>query len=338
MRQAVMTAPGRIELRDVDAPRAGPGQVLLRIKRIGVCGSDVHVWHGRHPYTSYPVVQGHEFAGVIEAVGPGVRNLRPGQKATAMPQLVCGQCPPCRRGQHHICDQLKVEGFQAPGCAQELFVVPAERVVPLPEDFTFEQGAMVEPAAVAVHAVGRAGGVESRRIAVVGAGPIGNLIAQVSRAGGGQVVISDRSRCRLLFAEQCKLLEVCDASCESLAKAGRKAFGAEGFDLAFEAVGSGEALAEIVRSIQKGGTIIVVGVYGEKPVVDMGLVQDRELTLRGSLMYQRADYQEAIRLIQQRLIVLEPLQTAHYPLEQMAAAYEHLDRDRDRTMKVFIDV
>ena len=115
MRQAVMTSPGVIEHREVAEPSAGPGQVLLRIKRIGVCGSDVHVNHGKHPFTSYPVVQGHEFSAVVEAVGDGVENITTGSKATATPQVVCGECGPCERGDSHICDDLKVQRFSGAG-------------------------------------------------------------------------------------------------------------------------------------------------------------------------------------------------------------------------------
>jgi D-arabinose 1-dehydrogenase-like Zn-dependent alcohol dehydrogenase len=135
-----MTSPGVIEHREVAEPSAGPGQVLLRIKRIGVCGSDVHVNHGKHPFTSYPVVQGHEFSAVVEAVGDGVENITTGSMATATPQVVCGECGPCKRGDSHICDDLKVQGFQAPGVAQDLFVTEAAKVVPLPDGFSHEQG------------------------------------------------------------------------------------------------------------------------------------------------------------------------------------------------------
>lgn len=139
MRQAVMTEPGKILLHEVEAPIAGPGEILLRVKKIGVCGSDIHVWHGLHPFTPYPVVQGHEFSAVVEAVGDGVTKAAPGMKATAAPQKVCGVCNPCKRGDYHICDELTVCGFQAPGCAQELFVAPEERVVVFGDSLTFEQ-------------------------------------------------------------------------------------------------------------------------------------------------------------------------------------------------------
>ena len=129
MKQAIMTAPGEIRIQDIPMPTPGSGEVLLRIQRIGVCGSDVHVYHGKHPYTSYPVVQGHEYSASVEAVGPGVTGLTPGMKVTSMPQIVCGECAPCKRGDDHICDKLKGEGFQAPGCAQELWVTPASKIV-----------------------------------------------------------------------------------------------------------------------------------------------------------------------------------------------------------------
>lgn len=202
MKQAVMTAPGKIEIRSAEVPHPGPGEVLLRVRRIGVCGSDVHVYHGKHPYTPYPVVQGHEFSATVEQAGPGVSGLRAGSLVTAMPQLVCGTCAPCRRGDYHICDNLKVQGFQAPGCAQELWVTSADMLIPLPEAFSYEQGALVEPAAVAAHAVTRGAGgqpadLRGRNVAVLGAGPIGNLTAQVARARGARVLITDISAYRL---------------------------------------------------------------------------------------------------------------------------------------------
>ena len=117
MRQAVMVSPGRIEFRDVPVPVPEVDEVLLEIKRIGICGSDIHVWHGKHPFTTYPVVQGHEFSGVVAEVGERVSAAEPGMRATARPQLSCGACRPCLRGDYHICQDLRVQGFQAPGCA-----------------------------------------------------------------------------------------------------------------------------------------------------------------------------------------------------------------------------
>jgi L-iditol 2-dehydrogenase len=338
MKQAVMTSPGVIEFRDVPVPKPGPEEVLIRVQRIGICGSDIHVRHGRHPFTSYPVVQGHEFSGVIEAAGKRVRGLRPGQKVTATPQLVCGRCAPCRRGDTHICDVLRVQGFQAPGCAEEFFLVRAEQIVPLPASFSFEQGAMVEPAAVGVHAVSRAGAVAGANVAVLGAGPIGNLVGQAARAAGAKVLITDISEYRLEIARKCGLRSVSLAGRESLKDASTRVFGARGFQKAFECAGAETAVNEAIEAIQKGGTIVAVGVYGDRPRVNMGLVQDRELTLTGTLMYQKPDFLKAVRLMRSRGLVTKPLETRHFPFDEYRAAYDYADREGEKSMKIFVDV
>ena len=118
MKQAIMIAPGLIEYYDVPVPeQLKENEILLRIKRIGVCGSDIHVYHGKHPSAPYPVVQGHEYSAIVEAIGEKVTKVKVGSMATARPQLVCGKCGPCKRGQYNACQHLKVQGFQAPGVA-----------------------------------------------------------------------------------------------------------------------------------------------------------------------------------------------------------------------------
>ena len=339
MRQAVMTEPGKIEFRDVAEPKAGEGQILLRIKQIGVCGSDVHVNHGKHPFTSYPVVQGHEFSAVVEAVGEGVTDVKPGSKATARPQVVCGKCRPCRRGDYNICDVLKVEGFQAPGCAQDLFVTTKEKIVPLPDSLTFEQGALVEPTAVGVHSTGRGGDLTGKNVAVLGAGPIGNLVAQVVRCRGARkILITDLSNFRLEIAKKCGIPETSNAAKESLADASKRVFGEEGFDVAFEAVGVEATMDAAVDTIQKGGTIVVLGVFGEKPRIDMSIVGDRELSIIGTLMYKHEDYVKAVELIASGDVITEPLVTKHFAFEQYPDAYKFIDAQGDKTLKVMIDL
>jgi L-iditol 2-dehydrogenase len=338
MKRATMTAPGQIEITEEGVPSPLAGQVLLRIQRIGVCGSDIHVFHGKHPYTSYPVVQGHEFSAVIEAVGPSVQGLARGDKVTAMPQIVCGKCAPCLRGDEHICDVLKVQGFQAPGCAQELWVTAADKIVKLPESFSFEQGALVEPVSVAVHAVARAGKLAGRRAVVLGAGPIGNLVAQAARAAGAQVLITDLSDYRLEVARKCGLTATSNPAREELAQAAKRVFGEQGFDLAFECVGVEATLTAATENLAKGGTLVVVGVFGEKPRMDLGLVQDRELRITGTLMYQRPDYEQAVAWILSGDIVTQPLMSEHFAMDDYLDAYRYIDEKRDQTMKVFIDV
>jgi 2-desacetyl-2-hydroxyethyl bacteriochlorophyllide A dehydrogenase len=339
MRQAVMTAPGEIAFRDVEAPVPGRGQIRIQVQRIGVCGSDIHVFHGKHPFTSYPVVQGHEYSGLVEAVGPGVTRVAPGMKATARPQIVCGKCRPCRRGDYNICDHLKVQGFQAPGCAQDLFVVDEDRVVRLDQSMSYEQGALVEPVAVAAHSTGRGPDLSGRNVVVLGAGTIGNLVAQAARCrGAAKVLITDLSEFRLQKARECGVDAACHLPRQKLADAAREAFGADGFDVAFEAVGAEGSLDDAVQNIQKGGDIVVLGVFGARPRVDMSIVGDRELRLIGTLMYKHEDYDQAVRWIAAGEVKTAPLVTGHFSFEQYPAAYRFIEEQRDKTLKVMIDV
>ncbi len=338
MKQAVMTAPGKILIQEVETPQPGPGEVLLRIQRIGVCGSDIHVFHGKHPYTNYPVVQGHEFSATIKSLGPGVTGVELGMIVTTTPQIVCGKCNPCQSGNYHICDHLKVEGFQAPGCAQEFWVTAAEKIVILPEHFTYEQGAMVEPVAVAVHAISRAGSLDGRNIAVLGAGPIGNLVAQVAKSAGANVLITDLSDYRLGIAKKCGLKAISNVSKETLNQAVDRVFGSTGIEFVFECVGVEDTMTAAIEKLQKGGTIVVVGVFGDKPRLDLGLVQDRELNIHGTLMYQRKDYEHGVALMASGQVNTKPLYAKHFPLENYLAAYEYIESQKDQTMKVFIDL
>jgi L-iditol 2-dehydrogenase len=332
-----MTAPGQIELREVAKPEAAPGQLLIRVRRIGICGSDIHVYHGVHPYTRYPVVQGHEVSGEVSAMGSGVEEFAPGDRVTFMPQVTCGTCYPCRHGSAHICDNLKVMGFQTDGAAQEYFPVFADRVLKLPADMSLEQGAMIEPAAVAVHALCRAGDVCGKAVVVLGAGPIGNLVGQTAKGlGARSVLIVDLSDYRLQVARECGLDFAVNPEKERLGQAIRRHLGTDLADLIMECVGSETTIGEAIACARKGSTIVVVGVFGRKPVFDIGLVQDRELNLLGTLMYQRVDYEKAIELGQAGKLDFDQLITDSFPLERYLEAYRHIERSRDRSIKVMI--
>lgn len=334
-----MMSAGRIALRETAAPVPGRGQVLIRIKRIGVCGSDVHVWHGKHPFVSYPLVQGHEYAGVIEGCGEGVTGVACGDKVTATPQEVCGVCPPCRRGQYNVCEALKVRGFQAPGCAQDFFVTEADKLIKLPFDFTFEQGAFVEPVAVAAHVTGRIGDLKGRNVVVSGAGTIGNFVAQACMShGAARVLITDISAYRLDIARQVGLPAVCNVTETNLKESVEREFGENGFDVGIEVAGVEASLASLVKGIGKGGTVLIVGVYGAKPPVDMSLVCEHELTMKGSMMYRHEDWEQAVRWIESGVVRTGPLITRHFAFEEYAEAYRFIDTQGDKTMKVMVDV
>lgn len=339
MRQMVMTAPGEIEIRDVDAPVPKPHEIIMQTKRIGVCGSDIHVYHGLHPYTSYPVVQGHEVSGIIAAVGEAVTELHVGTPMTFMPQITCGTCFACTHGMNHICESLRVMGFQTDGAGQDFFAVPAENVIPLPNDFSLDQAALIEPLAVCVHALARGGGVAGKQVLVLGAGAIGNLTAQAAKASGASaVMITDVSDYKLAKARACGIDYPINPTQQSLGDALHQHFGARKADLILECVGVEATINDAVQNARKGTTIVVVGVFGKKPQVDLGLVQDRELSLVGTLMYQKADYERAVALIGSGAMTLDPLITHRFSFNRYLDAYHAIETAHGEYLKVMIEL
>ena len=335
-----MTSPGLIDFKKIaDVSEPGPNEVLLRIQKIGVCGSDVHVYHGEHPATPYPVVQGHEYSAIVEAVGENVTKAKPGMKATARPQLVCGECGPCRRGQYNACQNLKVQGFQAPGVAQDYFIVPEDRLVVLPDSLTLEQGAMIEPAAVGAHSTSRTTGIEGKNVVVSGAGTIGNLVAQFARARGAKkVLITDVSNYRLEIAQKCGIENTLNVKETSFDEGVRNCFGAEGFQIGLEAAGVEASLEVLIANVEKGGDIVILGVYAKNPTVNMYHVGEHELNIFGSMMYRHEDYETAVEMIATGEIQIDPLISKHFPFEKYLDAYKYIEEKGDKNMKVIIDL
>ena len=339
MLQQVMTAPGKIEFREIETPVPKAGEVLIRIMKIGVCGSDIHVWHGKHPFTSYPVTQGHEVSGEIAALGAGVENLEVGQKVTIQPQVVCGKCYPCRHGKYNLCETLKVMGFQTTGVASEYFAVDAAKVTPLPQEMSFDEGAMIEPLAVAVHAVRKFGDMQGMRVAVLGAGPIGILVAQAAKGMGAEsVLITDISDLRLEKARQCGVDFCVNTREADFGEALVSSFGPDKADVIYDCAGNNVTMGQAIRCARKGSTIILVAVFAGMAEVDLAVLNDHELDLNTTMMYRNEDYLEAIELVRAGKVDLKPLISKHFAFRDSAEAYRYIDENRETTMKVIIDV
>lgn len=339
MLQQVMTEPKKIEFRQVETPTPQKGQVLVKIRRIGICGSDIHVYHGKHPFTRYPVTQGHEVSGEIAALGEGVSGLRLGQKVTIEPQVVCGSCYPCRHGKYNLCENLKVMGFQTTGTASEYFAVDQEKITPLPDTMSFDQGAMIEPLAVAVHAVRQAGDIQGKRVAVLGAGPIGNLVAQTAKGmGAHSVMITDVSQLRLDLAQKCGVDFCINTKTHDFGQALIDCFGPDKADVIYDCAGNDITMDQAIQNARKGSTIILVAVFASRASVDLAVLNDHELDLNTTMMYRHPDYLTAIELVNERRVLLDPLMSRHFPFRDYQAAYEYIDSHREDTMKVLIDV
>jgi L-iditol 2-dehydrogenase len=241
---------------------------------------------------------------------------------------------------YHICETLKVMGFQTDGAAQEFFPVDADKVLKVPEHVSLDQAAMVEPVAVAVHALSRAReDLAGKKVLVLGAGTIGNLTAQAASAmGASAVMVTDISAYKLERARACGIELVVNTAQEDLGQAILRHFGPSRADLILECVGVQETISQAVENARKGTTIIVVGVFGTKPVVDLGLVQDRELSLVGTLMYQKGDYERAIALVAEGKLCLDKLITHRFAFEAYPEAYEAIEACQGHYMKVMIEL
>ena len=339
MLQQVMTEPGKIEFQEVPVPEVKEGKVLVKIRNIGICGSDIHVYHGEHPFTSYPVTQGHEVSGEITALGEHVEGFQVGQKVTIEPQVYCGECHPCRHGKYNLCEELKVMGFQTTGTASEYFAVDASKVTPIPEEMSYEEGAMIEPLAVAVHGVKQVGDVSGMNIVVIGAGPIGNLVAQAAKGmGAAKVMVTDVSSLRLEKAKECGI-DVCVNTREKdFGEAMAEAFGPDKADVIYDCAGNNITMGQAIKHARKGSTIVLVAVFAGMAQIDLAVANDHELDIKSTMMYRHEDYLDGIALVNGGKVHLKPLISKTFAFQDYLKAYQYIDDNRETTMKVIINV
>ena len=338
MKQVELHAPEDIRLVEAPRPSPGPDELLIAVATVGICGSDLHAYHGRHPFIQLPVVPGHEFAGTVVEVGAEVCDFSPRQRVTVEPSLVCGVCYNCTHGRYNICEQLKVIGCQSPGAMAEYLAVPASKTLPLPDSVTWDQAAMVEPLAVAVHAIRVARLQPGAQLLILGAGTIGLMTLQAARAmGAGRAMITDLLQERLDLALELGADRAVNPSTTGLDVALEEAFGSQGADVIVECVGIAATAREAVRVARKGTRIVLAGVFEEEVPVNLGLIQDRELELVGTLMYANDDFSTALQLLADGEVKADPLITHRFPLDDAAQAFAIAD-SRKGALKVLVQV
>lgn len=339
MLKQIMTSPGTIIFEEVPVPEISAEQVLVRIEYIGICGSDIHVYHGEHPFTSYPVTQGHEVSGEIVQIGSDVKGFFVGEKVTIEPQVTCGKCHPCRHGKYNLCEELKVMGFQTTGTASEYFAVDASKVTPIPQDMSFEEGAMIEPLAVAVHAVKQMGDVSGMNVAVIGAGPIGNLVAQTAKGmGAAKVMITDVSDLRLNKAKECGIDACYNTRTKDFGEALVETFGPDKADVIYDCAGNDITMGQAIKYARKGSVIVLVAVFAKMATIDLAVANDHELDIKSTMMYRHDDYLGAIELVNDGKVQLKPLISKIFPFQEYLDAYQFIDANREVTMKVLVKV
>jgi len=337
-----------VRLDEVPEPAAARGEVVIRVAACGICGSDLHEYlHGPlyipkapHPLTGMtpPVTLGHEFCGSVVEVGAGVETVRTGDRVTVNPCLLCGRCAWCRRGQFNYCARLGSVGLSRDGALAPLVAVPAYGCHALPPGIDDEQGASVEPLAVAVHAYRRARLTGVERVAILGAGPIGLLMLQVLKArGAGWVVVIEPREERRRLARDFGADSVIDPEAQDPARAVAQLTEDERVGVAFECVGSAPAFASALRVTGKGGRVVVVGLVPETvPMNLLGLLA-HEKEIVGSSAYVD-EFPEAIDLLARGRARIAPLVTARVPLsEALPRGIEALLRREEGHVKILVE-
>jgi 2-desacetyl-2-hydroxyethyl bacteriochlorophyllide A dehydrogenase len=276
-------------------PTAKPGEILVRLRRAGVCGTDFHIIEGRQPYFEYPRVIGHELAGEIESVGaPSL--LRPGQQVAIIPYLSCGACIACRRGKTNCCQRLSVLGVHSDGGMADYLALPEANVVDA-SGVTLEEAAMVEFLAIGAHAVGRGAVGEGDRVLVVGAGPIGIACMIFARLRGAQVVALDARADRLGFCARHLAVAHCvQAGPEAKVELSRLT-GGEFFDCVFDATGSAEAMNAGFDFVAHGGAYVLVSIVREMISFSDPEFHKRETTLLSSRNATRRDFENVLEAL-----------------------------------------
>ena len=341
MKALVHTGPLRLEYTDRPDPVAGPGDVLVRVEAVAICGSDVHGYTGTTGRRIPPVIMGHEAAGVVEASGPGAEAWVSGTRVTFDSIVWCGDCPPCRAGRTNLCVIRQTFGVSTPafrrdGAMAEYVVVPARLLHRLPDEVSFDAGAMVEPAAVAMHAA-RISGIEpGDLVVVVGAGLIGNLAMQAARTlGAGAVAIVDIVPERLELARRLGADVVIDSSRGDPATVLEAATGRRTADVVLEAVGIQATIDLATALTRPGGSLTLIGNVRPRIEQDLQGIVSGELTVRGSSA-SAGEYPDCIERIADGRLRVTELISRTQPLADGLAAFEALHRGEPGLMRIVL--
>jgi (R,R)-butanediol dehydrogenase / meso-butanediol dehydrogenase / diacetyl reductase len=324
--------PNRLEPNDVPAPAIGEGEALVRVESCGFCGSDLGILSGLHPRAKAPLILGHEFCGRVVELGSRSSHFGVGDRIVGFPLISCGRCLVCRTGNPHVCRVLRLYGIDRDGGMAEYVKLPLENIIRVSDGISEVTGALIEPLAVAVHAIGRVSLDDAQTVVVIGAGPIGLLTALVLRARKvPNVLMSEVLPSRLALAEKLGFRAMQPG--EEFGRALEEMTGGEGADVVFECAGVPATAATMTALVRCRGVIVNVGVFKKPPAVDLQALNFKEITLVGSRVYSRQDFVKAFELAS--TLPLEALVTDMFPLGEVNAAFDRF-REGEGACKVIV--
>ena len=322
--------PGHVDLVNVDPPRPGEGEVIVEVQYAGICGTDIHILHDLYPKACPPVTLGHEFCGTISELGPTVRGWNVGDRVTVESAAeFCGVCEFCRSGQTQRCETRQAFGAGKDGAFASFTAARQDGLYRLPDHVSFQEGALCEPLAVAVHAVMERSSLEPEKtVLVTGPGPIGLLVLQVVKAVGARAIILGIQG----DAERLKLAERIGAD-HSVQMEGQDPYsliheftGGMGVDVAFECSGAPGALKDCLRGVRKGGEMVQVGLFGRPLELNYDDITFKEVQIKGSFTHNRGTWQKAIDLLRDRRVDLTSLVSREFPLDQWEEAFRLFEK------------
>ena len=336
---AIVTQPGVIEFQERPFPDLGPHDVQVKVKAVSICGSDLHIFKGKHPAAPLPVPVGHEISGVVDQMGGAVTKLNIGDKVAIEPVIVCKTCHFCRRGQYSLCSQISFQYRVGQGGFTPYFIVSEEWAHRLPGNISYAEGALIEPLSVAVHAVLKSGLGLGDTSAIFGAGAIGLLLLQMIRStGGGDTFVVDIQNKRLDTAAELGAKEVFNNLTGDTVLKIMEHSGGLGVDYAFEAVGLEMTLVQCLQALKKGGTSLLVGLFEKLEVsLPANIFVQKEIGLIGSQGYCW-DFQTALTLLKDGQIDLKRMITHEFSLSQLQDAFNTLMDPQSGAIKVVIKV
>jgi L-iditol 2-dehydrogenase len=329
----MLVEPGHFVLQEVPIPEPGPAEVILKVERVGICGSDVHIYHGLSPRTKPPLVLGHEFSGTIHSIGTEVKHFRVGDRVTAEPLIECGECTYCQSGRYNLCPELYTIGSRLDhdGAYADYVRVPERKLIALPDNMSFAEGAMVELVACAIHTQDVANIASGDVALVIGAGSLGLLVAQATKMAGADVIaVADVVPGRLALAEQLGADMTVNAAETDLVSWAKETYGEGGINRVFDTASVPETFRQTLQVVRRGGRVINMGVATQTVEWQPNILLLKEIELTGMNMYTRPDFEKALEAMNNGHIRVEPLITTSYPLAQIDEAYDRVLHDPDR--------